>query len=216
MYTYHVYGNIYQEKYYFVNDYFNPYKAMHYDKWDVWNYPIYIYSNSEDIFNSIKIHNTGRNRSMGNRHINIDEYVYGKEPILLKRIGFTDTYKEIAVIETDIELRDDETIHIEGKDYNVKYVFNSDTNQHELYIDKIAETIVDKESLKHAKKVCNEVIKKIIRYNKEIDKQVNLKDRIVRKCKDSENNKIDNLESKNENISFIDKLKIKIRKLIEF
>lgn len=212
MYTYHIYGKIYKEEYYFVNNYIR----YSFNGWNTYSYAIHTHITSEELFERIKQNNVDFYTLDKPKAINISEYIYGKKPILLKRFGFAGTYKEIAVIETDIELRDDETIHIDGKDYNVKYVFNSDTKQHELYINKNVETIIDQESLKHAKKVCNEVIKKIIRYNKEIDKQVNLKDRIIRKCNDNGNNKIDNLESKNENISFIDKLKIKIRKLIEF
>lgn len=211
MYTYHVYGNIYQEEYYFAND-----RVRYFDGWDAYSYCIYPDISSEEIFERIKQNNVGFYTLDKPKAIYISEYIYLNKSILLKRIGFTGTYKEIAVIETDIELRDGETIHIEGKDYNVKYVFNSDTKQHELYIDKIVETIVDQESLKHAKKVCNEVIKKILRYNKEIDRQRKLKDKNHKKDKDSDNNKTDNLESKMENISFIDKLKIIARKLIEF
>lgn len=82
-------------------------------------------------------------------------------------------YKEFKTIITDLELRDNETIRIENKDYRVKYKYNDDKKQNELYIDKIVETIIDEEELKHAKKVCNGVVKKIIKHNKDIKEKKN-------------------------------------------
>lgn len=80
-------------------------------------------------------------------------------------------YKEFKIITTDLELRDGETIRIENEDYKVKYKYNDDKKQNELYIDKVIETIVDEEKLKHAKKVCNGVVKKIIKHNKDIEEK---------------------------------------------
>lgn len=80
-------------------------------------------------------------------------------------------YKEFKIITTDLELRDGETIRIENKDYKVKYKYNDDKKQNELYIDKVIEIIVDEEESKYAKMVCNGVVKKIIKHNKEIEKE---------------------------------------------
>ncbi|XZN14459.1 hypothetical protein ACSW9O_15440 (plasmid) [Clostridium perfringens] len=82
-------------------------------------------------------------------------------------------YKEFKVINVDLELRDGDIIQMENQDYEVKYKYNDDKKQNELYIDKIVETIVDEEKLRHAKEVCNGVVKKIIKYNKDIEEKEN-------------------------------------------
>lgn len=94
---------------------------------------------------------------------------------MIRQHLFTGKFKEITTITTDIELRDGETIKINNREYKVRYKFNVDKKQHELYIDKVVELIVDEKLLKHAKIVCNEVIKKIIRYNRQVEKEMNKK-----------------------------------------
>lgn len=174
MIEYHVYGQVMGERYYFVSDFDDSYYQK---RWYMYQYPIYKNTTEDYIFNRIKYINEIINHSSKDKLI--EEIFFYKEEILFKDIlvkrKFPINYKEIKTINVDLELRDGNLIQIENEDYRVKYKYNDDKKQNELYIDKIVEIIVDKEELKHAKEVCNGVVKKIIKHNREIKKKEQLK-----------------------------------------
>ena len=207
MIQYHVYGQV-------VKEYYHMGKKLHNDPFYWWYWYDLEYhlgnSNTEDeIFGCILIEqkflkHIGRyyeNNKNQKILISLPEKWFWKDYKFVE-------YREFKIITTDLELRDGETIRIENKDYKVKYKYNDDKKQNELYIDKVIETIIDEEELKHAKKVCNGVVKKIIRHNKEIYKKK------IEKMKESTNklqttNRNKNIVDRKENIfkSFIGRLK---------
>jgi hypothetical protein len=80
-------------------------------------------------------------------------------------------YEEFDTIETDIELRDEETIKIQDKDYKVLYKFNKDLNRHELYLDDYEIRIeIDDKLKKQCEDKVSELNKQIEEYNKMINK----------------------------------------------
>lgn len=170
MIEYHVYGQVMEERYYFVSDFDDSYYQK---RWYMYQYPIYKNTTEDYIFNRIKYINEVINHSSKDKLI--EEIFFNKEEILFKDIlvkrKFPINYKEIKIINVDLELRDGDLIQIENEDYRVKYKYNDDRKQNELYITKIVETVIDKEELKHAKEVCNGVVKKIIKHNREIKKK---------------------------------------------
>ena len=170
MIEYHIYGKV-------VKEYYHMGKKLYNDPFYWWYWYDLEYhlgnSNTEDeIFGCILIEQKYL-KDIGRYYENNKNQ---KISISLPEKWFWKDYKfvehrEFKIITTDLELRDDETIRIEHKDYKVKYKYNDDKKQNELYVDKVIETIVDEEELKHAKKVCNGVVKKIIKHNKEIEKE---------------------------------------------
>lgn len=207
MIQYHVYGQV-------VKEYYHMGKKLYNDSfwWCDW-YDLEYYlgnNNTEDeIFSYILIkqkflkdigryYNNNKNQKI---LISLPEKWFWKDYKFVE-------YREFKIIATDLELRDGETIRIENKDYRVKYKYNDDKKQNELYIDKIVETIIDEEELKHAKKVCNGVVKKIIRHNKEIyKKKIERMQESTNKLQTTNRNK--NIVDRKENIfkSFIGRLK---------
>ncbi|MGL6184813.1 MAG: hypothetical protein ACRC1T_05480 [Clostridium chrysemydis] len=154
MIEYHVYGQVIKE-YYFMSVS---------NRYDYWSNSLTKKCSEDEIFKKIKDATINCNRFFYERTVltPILEKWFNKGYSLVK-------YKEFKIITTELELRDNEIIRIEGEDYSVKYKYNDDTRQNELYIDKVIETIIDEEELKHAKQVCNGVVKRIIKYNREIE-----------------------------------------------
>jgi hypothetical protein len=106
----------------------------------------------------------------GRRYKDENDYI---EKHLIRPLYFSaehrfDKYEEFDTIETDIELRDDETIKIQGKSYQVQYEFNKDLNRHELYLNyevRIEENEILKEKCKLK---YDELCKKVEEYNKQV------------------------------------------------
>lgn len=224
MYIYHVFGGIYKERYYFIR-YSDPWLSYNPHNWTSYPREINLHTTANDIFENIKYTkeryekfkslNFHNNNTMAISEIYL--YINATKPrILLKENRFTGTYKEFITIETDIELRDSEIINIDDVDYVIKYKYNVDTKNHELYINKVVEVIVDQKLLKHARKVCNEVVKKILKYNEEIEKQKIL----VNNYKENEsiensNNNILKSKDKQRKNRIIDDLKVLIKRLLK-
>ncbi|MGL4573030.1 MAG: hypothetical protein ACRCVJ_18465 [Clostridium sp.] len=175
MIKYHIFGKVNKEEYYFTQDVsfmtfrYNFHRNYASTDWEYRRYPIYKDTTEDEIYKNILRNNVFSSSLMIK---GLGKYLDKNIPnckIFNKEYSFN-SYTEYKTIEIDVELRSGEVIHIDGEDYEVEYIFNSDKMQHELYIDKVVEIIVDEELLKHAKEVCNGVVKKILRYNKEIGK----------------------------------------------
>lgn len=207
MIEYHVYGQVVKEYYHMGKKLYND--PFYWDNW--YNLEYYLGNNNteDEIFSRILIeqkflqdiwrcYEDNKNQKI---LISLPEKWFWKDYKFVE-------YREFKIITTDLELRDGETIRIENKDYKVKYKYNDDKKQNELYINKVIETIVDEEELKHAKKVCDGVVKKIIKYNKEIyKKKIEKMKETTNKLKTTNRNK--NIVDRKENIfkSFIGRLK---------
>lgn len=81
-----------------------------------------------------------------------------------------DRYEEFETIETDIELKDGDTVKIQDKDYKVLYKFNKDLKRHELYIDFEIKIDIDEELKKKCKDTLIEINNIIKEHNDFIKK----------------------------------------------
>ncbi|EGT3606798.1 hypothetical protein FKF97_10365 [Clostridium perfringens] len=162
MIKYHVYGKVVKEYYHMGME-----VSVFPYNWDDREYSLNKNSTADKIFEDIlKVQRVTR----FNRYIDKgNEILFIPDPFMKRwfwrREQFV-KYKEFKTIITDLELRDGETVRIGNKDYKVKYKYNDDKQQNELYIEKVIETIIDEEELEHAKQVCNGVVKRILRYNR--------------------------------------------------
>jgi hypothetical protein len=96
-----------------------------------------------------------------------DKHKVHEQKLLAKHVF--DRYEEFDTTETDIELRDGETIKINDEDYKVEYKFNKNLQRHELYIDYEIRIEIDEELKKQCEDQVYEINKRISEHNKMID-----------------------------------------------
>lgn len=183
MYEYYLIGNVYKDEYVTTNRCFvskyrgNPYLKPIYQTFygfyvNNWEYDLR-QINMSLIVNNLIESNT---RYCSNIEKYKDETDYKNKHKIEERKMIAmhnwDRYEEFNTIETDIELRDGETIKIDDTDYKVLYKFNKNLKRHELYIDYEIKIEVDEELKKQCEENLAELNMKIEEYNKSIDTMV--------------------------------------------
>lgn len=185
MIKYHVYGKVVEEKYYIGSNTDNHFSK----KWIDRKYSLNKYVSIDWLFNEIYCDNVRiYERYYG---FNYSNFRIDSSDIYLKRDYILKDYKEFKTIDIEPEIIIGQTIQIDGKDYETKYKYNCDKKQHELYIDKIVEKIIDYKELEYVQQLCDGLIKKIREYNKthnqiakELRKQIKDTNTEVKKAKE--------------------------------
>lgn len=181
MYKYYLMGNVYKDKYIVTNRCFvseyrgNPSEKITHSNYysfyiDTWEYNL-TQSNIELIINN-RIEDNSRYCSTIEKYK--DEIDFKNKHKIRKENMITvhnwEKYEDFNIIETDIELRDGETVKIDDKDYKVLYKYNKNLERHELYINYEAKIEVDEELKKQCEEKLAELNTRIEEYNKSIDK----------------------------------------------
>ena len=125
---------------------------------------------AEDIFNYIKDIKMGGMAQVIEIEKGIEGKLYSKRP---KFIG----EKLVKTIEVDASIHTGDFIRHEGQDYEVVYVYNSDNNKNELFLDSlIAEHSENDELKNHVEKLCTELSLMIDGWNNGIFARERLKE----------------------------------------
>ena len=146
---YHVYGRIAREAYELRLDtkYFLPIVVTEINE-----------KSKAEILNKVK------DRIKGS-YINKNDYSHN----LFSKIIYEDGYKLYKVINSDIELKTNDFISIDGKDYSIVNIYNSDKDLHEIYLnDFIYECSENNELREQIKVLESELIQMINDNNEEI------------------------------------------------
>jgi len=183
MFKYYLMGNVYKDKYivnnrYFVSEYRgNPFEKIVHPNYygfymNNWEYNL-TQQNIELILNN-RVEDNARYCSTVEKYK--DEIDFKNKHKVHEQNMITihnwDRYEDFNIIETDIELRDGETVKIDDKDYKVLYKYNKNLERHELYINYETNIEVDEELKKQCKENLTELNTRIEEYNKSIDRLV--------------------------------------------
>lgn len=185
MFRYHLIGNVYKDQYVISNFKEDKYKGNPFSNKDVVLGIVYGEITRNRDFNIISldidsfIYNESKqtNEYCNNiydkyyKYENIEHYKkkhkIQKEELSTNHVW--DRYEEFDAMETDIELKDSDTIKIQNKDYKVLYKFNKDLKRHELYLDYEINIEIDSDLKKQCEEIIETVNRRIDEYNKTVD-----------------------------------------------